>query len=271
MKSIRSLRLAPGKAAVLQKELVARVTSHVLPVYLVAEYPKSGGTWLKFMLAEAIGVPAWTKGNPVRGSNVMQAHWIKPKGGCRSVALFRDGRDVMVSYYFHSFFRNEFRNQSLVAFMRNHFKFTDFEDIQSNLPRFIEEMATRPISPVFSWGEFVRAWYDRPGVVACRYEDLRKDPSKTLQRLIDELSITPLGTERACQIADRYTMEKMKAQKDSLDPGNRNRGLVEKSFTRKGIVGGWTEYFTEDALQVFEYFFAEEMKILDYPLGRPQT
>lgn len=271
MRLLRSLRMAPGKFKVVQKEVLARAYSRVAPIYLVNEHPKCGGTWLKFMLAEALELPAWTQGAPVWGSCVMQAHWLQPRGGCRTVALFRDGRDVMVSYYFHSFFVNEFRNEALTRYMRNRFRFDDYEDVRTNLPVFMKTIIEKPISPHFSWIDFVRAWADRPGVVPCHYEAMRRDAPGELIRLVLALTDRALPPERAAEIAENYTMARMRDQKDVLNPLKGTRQVAEKSFMRKGSVGGWSEHFTDEALDWFEKRAGPELTRLGYALGRPSV
>lgn len=260
---------APSKAAMLQKEIMAHVASRLYPVYLVNEFPKSGGTWLKNMLAEGLGVPAWTKGRPVWGRTVLQGHWLAPRGACRTVALFRDGRDVMVSLYFHSFFLNEFQNRALVEASRARFGFADYEDIQSNLLPFMRGIDEAPLSPHFRWADFVETWAERDGVVTTRYEDLRADTAGELARLITQLTGKTPPAEHTAAIAERYTMEAMRARKAELNPGVMGRQKAEVSFMRKGSVGGWSEVFTDEALDWFDSRHAAPLAQLGYKTGRP--
>ncbi len=269
MVSLGTTFMAPAKTAMLQKEFLARVQSRVAPVYLVNEYPKSGGTWLKMMLAEALGHPAWTRGKPAWAPCVMQAHWIAPRGRCRTVALFRDGRDVMVSYYYHSLFFNELGNAPLVKVMRERFKFDDLEDIRSNLLPFMKILIDEPVSPRFSWPDFVAQWANRPGVVMCRYEDLRSDPAGSLRTLHQSLLGISLDRERAQQIADAYSMQNMRKRKAELNPGLKGQDNAEISFIRKGSVGGWSEHFTDEALSWFNERAGPALDLLGYGRGRP--
>jgi len=77
---------APHRAAMVQKPFMAHVASRLYPVYLVNEFPKSGGTWLKDMLADSLGVPARTKGRnswrALRAQGALaKAVWAPPRGG----------------------------------------------------------------------------------------------------------------------------------------------------------------------------------------------
>jgi Sulfotransferase domain len=249
-----------------RKAIWARTLSGVLPIYLVNEYPKSGGTWLKMMLAEALGLPAWTRYDPVWTSCVMQAHWLKPTGLVNTVALLRDGRDVMVSYYHHSFFENEHFNGDYVARMRASFAFGDFGDVRTNLLPFMRRMLETPVSPGFSWVDFVETWARGPARVVTRYEDLRSDTPGELQRIFNGLGAGSLPRERAEQLAELYSMGAMR-ERNVLKRNESARPQGE--FIRKGSVGGWTEYFSDEALEYFETKAGHALQLAGYRLGRP--
>lgn len=265
---LKTFYKAPAKLAMLQKQFLASEFCKTGTVYLVNEYPKSGGTWLKFMLSDALKLPTWTRGNMQWKSCVMQAHWLKVGGNCKTVALFRDGRDVMVSFYYHSFFINEFQNGAHVKLMRDHFSFSDYEDIKSNLLPFMRTVIENPLSPNFSWIDFVRFWAGNEKAVNCHYEDLRNNTAKELLRIKNELHDGEFTLREAEIIAERYSMENMRQKKAELNPGMTGKQIAEKSFIRKGSVGGWSEHFTDEALDWFEDKAGEELKILGYSLGR---
>lgn len=265
------IKRVPAAPAVVQKEFMARTGARFRPVYLVNEYPKSGGTWLKFMLADALGVPAWTRGRPVWRSCVMQAHWITEKPNCRTIVQFRDGRDVMVSFYYHSFFKNQFRNELLVKRMRQRFNFDDFNDIRSNLLPFMEGMFQSPESPAFTWRAFVRYWANMPNVLRTRYEDLRQDTATELKRLMSELGEKSFSLNDAASIAERYSMQNMRENAEILNPRMTGRQESETDFIRKGSVAGWSGSFTDEALVWFEANHGDELERLGYRLGRPNA
>lgn len=265
----KSLLKTPNKLAVLQKEFIARIQSHVAPIFLVNEYPKCGGTWLKHMLAEALGHPVWTKGRPVWAPCVMQAHWLSRRGNCRTLVLFRDGRDVMVSYYYHSLFKNDLQNGPLVELMNEYLPMTDREDIRANLLSFIKITLGDPVTPAFSWVDFVHRWSDDLDVVKCRYEDLRTDTVGELCRITKALSGIELCRTRAEEIVEAYSIENMRDRRKELNPGVRIVEKPETNFIRKGLVGGWSEYFTDETLIWFEDRAGSALDRLGYARGRP--
>lgn len=271
MRLRRSTLRAPKKAAMLQKEVVARIQSRMYPVYLVNEYPKSGGTWLKYMLADVLGYPAWTKGRLAWAPCVMQAHWLAQKGRCRNIVLFRDGRDVMVSYYYHSLFLNELQNKTLVEIARKSFDFSDLEDIRANLLPFMKRYFDAPIAPSFSWLEFVNTWANRPNTVVCKYEDLRRDTRGEVCRLYRALTGKSLDEEKAQETVIKHSMENMRKKHAEFNPGVDRQENAEISFIRKGSVGGWSECFTDEALEWFEDKAGSALDAIGYSRGRPKA
>jgi len=104
---------------------------------IVTEYPKSGGTWFSEMISEYLGLPFPRNRLPKLQSCILHGHYRYFPTMKDVFVVFRDGRDVMVSFYFHSFFENELFNRSLVERMRRALPFSDFEAVESNLPKFI--------------------------------------------------------------------------------------------------------------------------------------
>ena len=83
----------------------------VSPLYIVNEYPKSGGTWVGQMLSHALDVPFPRNCLPNFSSCVMHGHYLKPWGMKNVVIVWRDGRDMMVSWYHHCLFKYKLGNE----------------------------------------------------------------------------------------------------------------------------------------------------------------
>jgi hypothetical protein len=193
------------------------------------------------------------------------------KGNCEMVVLLRDGRYIMVSYYYHSLFKNEFQNGSYVQAMREKFNFSDLGDIQGNLPKFIEVLLTDPISPKFTWVEFIDKWSNKPDICYVKYEDLRTDAPRELMRLHQDLRGYPLEHARAQTIASNYTMAKMRDNISKLNPGDTGKQKSEISFIRKGKVNGWEYNFSAEALELFEHLAGPSLIKAGYALGRSRN
>jgi hypothetical protein len=235
---------------------MVHLLSGSLPLYVVNEFPKSGGTWLSQMLSAALEVPFPRNRFPVLRTSIMQGHYLSPWGMRNVVVVWRDGRDVMVSWYHHCLFRNERQNGYLVQEVRKDLAFQDYEDVRANLPTFIEYAFTRQRHPRFSWAQFVRRWARREHVVYTRYEDLRQDTAAELGRICLELTGKPLDPERAGAVAEEFSFSRQSGRR----PGQENKN----SFMRKGVVGDWRSHFRREAREAFHHYAGRELVELGY-------
>jgi hypothetical protein len=245
-----------GKLNGLSRFLLNHTVSGFLPLYIVNEYPKSGGSWLGQMLSEALQVPFPRNRLPMLRSSIMHGHYIWPGNMKNIVILWRDGRDVLVSQYYHSLFYNEKGNQRGVEITRHSVSFTDYEDICNNLPEFIEYTYKQKGNLGFSWADFYMVWGNRENVIHVQYENLRTDPAKELQRIVFALTTKKISHERATEIADKFSFEKQSGRK----PGQENT----KSFMRKGIVGDWINHFSPNAKKLFNEYAGNALIGLGY-------
>jgi len=238
---------------------LVHLLSGPLPLYVVNEFPKSGGTWVGQMLGRALGVPFPRNRFPVFRPSIMHGHYLSPWGIKNAVAAWRDGRDIMVSWYHQQLIPHEW-NQAQVARSRRELPLEDYDDVYENLPAFIEYAFTRPHSPGFSWTDFVRRWHGRKGVVHVRYEDLRHDTAGELLRIARELASEKLSMEVASAIADEFSFERQSGRPS----GEENK----ESFLRKGVIGDWRTRFSPQAREVFDRYAGEELILLGYERDR---
>ncbi|MEM6638899.1 MAG: sulfotransferase domain-containing protein [Pseudomonadota bacterium] len=239
--------------------LVANTLSGVLPIYVITEYPKCGGTWVGQMVSDYLQLPfprnRWI---PVKAS-VHHAHYVYTPSIRNTLAVFRDGRDVMVSFYFHMMFENEKSSPHVVHKTRKALKFADYNDVHSNLPTFIEylfDIQSKSRSPFqFTWPEFVRSFEGKPGA-RVRYEELVEDCPRALSAALADLTGQQVDMERVEAISEKYSF---KAQ------ANRPAGVEKKgSFLRKGRPGDWQEKFTPEAARLFHELAGAELIKLGY-------
>jgi hypothetical protein len=90
---------------------MVHLLSGVVPLYVVNEFPKSGGTWVGQMLGRALGVPFPRNRFPMLRSSVMHGHYLDPWGMKNVVVPWRDGRDVMVSWYHQQLIPHEYNQR----------------------------------------------------------------------------------------------------------------------------------------------------------------
>ena len=220
--------------------------SRLINIYVVTEFPKSGGTWFSQMLSTYLDLPFARNNNrqPFRSSVLHGVFRYSPLIGSPIVVL-RDGRDVMVSAYYHFLHLNETNLKSAVEQRRQYLAFKDFDDIRANLPKFIEYMFddyARPIQRC-SWRQFMDSWRDRNAAFV-RYEDLLGDCHSTMSRVISELTQQPIDDARLAGVVEQFSWRKLAGRK----PGSIKKG----SFMRKGIAGDWKNNFSQQAATTFD-------------------
>lgn len=132
------------------RQVLVRGCAGWRPYYTVNEFPKCGGTWIGEMLSQAMDVPFPRNRLPSLRPSILHGHYVRPIGMRNVVLVWRDPRDMLVSFYYHSYFRNELFNAPLVARMQRALPFDDVNDIQANLPVFLEAHFERRIWPHFS-------------------------------------------------------------------------------------------------------------------------
>lgn len=238
---------------------MVRLISGSLPLYVVNEFPKSGGTWVGQMLGRALGVPFPRNRFPVLRPSIMHGHYLNPRGMKNVVVVWRDGRDVMVSWYHQQLFPHQW-NRLQVERSRREVPFTDYDDVYGNLPTFIEYAFTRPHSPDFTWTDFVRLWHHREDVVHVHYEALRQDTPGELRRIVSALTGKKLGAREAAEIAEEFSFERQSGRRS----GEEDKG----SFLRKGVVGDWRGQFSPEAREVFDRHAGRELILLGYERDR---
>ena len=230
------------KSNSLYRRILIRFLSNYFPLYIVTEHPKSGGTWVSQMIAEYFGVTFPRNKMPVWGSQVMHCHQINLERQKNLFVVYRDGRDVAVSYYYHSFFYNDLYNARHVDLVRANITFDDYTDIHSNLPRFIEFLYDDRYHPHLTWRQFVDHW-NRRNAAVIRYENLLENCPEELGKAIEKVTEMPADSRRLEKIRDNFSFAKQTQHK--------NPKGSQVTWLRKGIAGDWKNVFTREAAEVF--------------------
>lgn len=247
----------------LQRLAMATVLARPLSLYILTEYPKSGGTWIAQMLSEYLQLPFPRNQRPRLESCLLHGHMLPMFGMNNVVVVYRDGRDVMVSLYFHMLFVTDRNAPGLVERTRRELGFRDCEDVKENLPTFIQyifEREGRSASPYhFTWPRFVSGWHGR-GAVEVRYEDAAEDAFTTMKTALRQLGVSEIDESRLLAICERYSF----ANQSRRSQGEEDRG----SFLRKGQPGDWKEKFSYKAGCLFEELAGHELRTLGYVADR---
>ena len=260
-------RLAPAKqrlssvAATLPGAIGRRIDDEVYRRRLrmgsayVCEFPKSGGSWVTSLTRDLLR----SQGDGTeKDARVLHPHWRYDPRYRPLIYVLRDGRDVVISLYFHHV--RHLLSPSLWTRRFDRF-FTsvlgpgyDLDDVQRNLPLFIECLAERPFGGLLRnrqngrflpWPRHVEDWIDRPDVLVVRYEALHSSPLDELRRIRHHLGV---------DVPDSVCLDVIRRNSFAARTG-RVAGVEDRrSFLRKGVVGDWRTWFTKEAAACFDEF-----------------
>lgn len=247
----------------LQRLVMINTASKLLPLYIVTEYPKSGGTWITQVLSECLELPFPRNQRPQWQSAMMHGHMKYSPTMSNVIVVFRDGRDCMVSWYFHTLFQNDKNSPILVEKTRRDLSFADIDDVNANLPRFIEyifEKDKSSLSPYkFTWAQFVRNWSERDCAML-KYEAMVEDGVNEIARVLAELGRNDIPRERIEKVVEKFSFANQAKRK----PGEENKG----SFLRKGQPGDWKNKFNRASSEIFDHYAGNELISLGYEKNR---
>ncbi len=247
-------------------------------VFLVG-HPKSGNTWLAYML----GIVSQGKNHEaVNLKNVSQfiptIHNVDEKVGesehLASPRVFRNEGPVFAELYPKTIYIVRDPRAVLLSYY-HHWLHTDSQD-HGTLEEFIDEIlehgCIRHWDPwLIGWEVQVRAWTARAeqqAVKIVRYEDLIENRREAFRDVLDfcEMPCDEALFSTAVERGDFQSMRKVEQQHGAESyPGEEGHDKEEKGFfVRKGIVDSWKEEMPEVVIQKIEKKFHQTMKNLGY-------
>ena len=234
---------------------------NAFPFVFVLGHPKSGTTWMCHLLADYLRLPfpqysLFPLGCPA----VLHSLEIPSRKYRTAVYTLRDGRDTVVSTYFHV--RGRLLSGKATRHQQQLFDGLDPEaDPKINLERFIERWIEAPAggwSRLPDWGSHVGASLKAAEgtLQIVKYEDLLKDANATLATLVENLTQEQSDAERIAETVRRCSFQRQSGRKQ----GQENRG----SYLRKGEAGDWRNHFTPSAAKLFDNHFGEVLIQANY-------
>lgn len=221
--------------------------------HLVCGYPKTGRTWLRFMLSACFvrhyglginldltnaysvvgnvpdetmpGQPSFAYDGTVPKIEMSHApHSVEMQGQADIIFLTRDPRDIMVSHWLHN------------TYQRHIFGGT------------INEFITDPDVGIEAFLLHLSSW--APHLVeeqVVSYESMRLNPANALKRVITEfrLSIPENVVVAAAKLADIEHMREREVER-GIAGHDYDRTNPEALRVRRGVVGGYVDYLSVD-------------------------
>jgi hypothetical protein len=237
---------------------------------LIASYPRSGSTWIRFLLTEILmQQPAeWPLVNrviPDAGGHG-EAPVLVPGGGrlikthdrfvgpCRrAVYIVRDVRDVVLSEY-----RWE---------LRDGVRRTLDEQIELTLA------SGTPMSLFGSWRDHVTYWLGtdtarRGDLLVIKFEEFRQDPVTKLGEVLGFLGLDAPAPEVDAAIANN-SVEKMRDREEHAVDAGISGGDPRYPWIGQGAVMGWRSKLTPEQAQRLSAGAGDVLSRLGYPTDRP--
>jgi hypothetical protein len=242
----------------------------------LASYPRSGSTWLRFMLYEILcgdnagfrkiedrlpeihthrGTPPILPGH----GRLIKTHEPYRDDYKRAVLLVRDVRDVFVSTY------NGCIANGLAPLVSK-------GDIDSFLQAFVDGYALN----MGSWQQHTMSWLESPiakngNMLMMRYEELRQKPEQKIGEMLEFLGITP-NYQVIRQAIENNSLQRMRAKEDkakkageqSIVLGARKHQDEGGRFVRTGAVGGWRGELTDAQIKLIEQYAGEALAAVGY-------
>lgn len=233
-----------------------------VPLMFVLGYPKSGTSWVCQLLADYFRLPFPQHSIlPIGFPAVVHGHEIPTNKFPIGVYIVRDGRDAMVSSYFHML--SDLQAGGSYSHYTNIFREFDLNaPARVNLPKYIESQSSVPFCRYGNWGKHVSSYFliDQPVLKLLRYEDLRSEPVPTFTSLIASMTGSEADENQIRESIARYSFERLAGRA----PDSEN----SRSYLRKGVIGDWRNHFSRQSARIFDKHFGDALIRCGYESNR---
>ena len=239
-------------------EAVVAIGGERLGISHLLEYPKCGGSWAKNMLQHYVGGQPHYHGRIVRPNTVVHLHRLYSPRYCRPVVMFRDPRDVYVSYYFYE---RALQAKGDPVAITDWLDFSPAGASKKEFARYLEVKLTEQTDPYFSYREFFESWISRPDACLVTYENFKAEPHAELSKALRFLGYD-VDSERLNAAVDYNSFANVTKRKYG-----KARQAGEESvskFQRKGVVGDWVNHFDVFSRELLHHHLGPMLQELRY-------
>lgn len=236
----------------------------------LASYPRSGNTWMRFLLSEVLtgaaefqnvgflipNVRRHRKAAALLGSgHLIKTHEKYRREYKKAIYLVRDPRDVAVSYYY-------FDNPS-----------------NKSLDDFVRLFVRGRCNSFGTWQKHVQSWLDSPlagrgNLLVIKYEDMQSSLENAMERTLQFLGVSPKPGIIRQAIANNSVQRLRAKETQALAAGVTLAGQpigVDGDggpYIRKGRTGEWREKLTPQQAKLIEDHAGELLASLGYSVGQ---
>lgn len=236
----------------------------------LVSYPKSGNTWVRFLLAnliypnETVSFANINRLLPAPGvlskrflktlprPRILKSHEPFDVRFRKVIYLVRDPRDVALSEYYFDLKKR-------------------YIESDLTLDKFIKLFLAGETSSYGSWWEHASSWvgprYGNPAFLLARYEDLLADPISETAKIAEFLGIKA-DQERLSAAVERSSADRMRKleQQDADQWTGTKNTRKEIPFVRAAKSGGWKENLPHPLVEEIEVAWHPLMNLLGYEL-----
>jgi hypothetical protein len=211
----------------------------MFPLVFVLGYPKSGTSWACQLIADSLHLPFPQHAVlPIGFPAVVHGHERLTTKYPRAVYVLRDGRDALVSLFFHLL-----AERCKAVLPGSDSRAGDL--VRREFTEFVDRQLRRPTATRVNWAQHARSYFacDHPHAALIKYEDLLTDAAGTLAAAIRRLTGEPIDPVRVSRAIDKFSFRSQSGRAT----GQEDRS----SYLRKGQAGDWVNYFTPQAAERF--------------------
>ncbi|MCX7769947.1 MAG: sulfotransferase domain-containing protein [Proteobacteria bacterium] len=233
----------------------------------IVSYPKSGNTWMRFIIGNLIYddfnfknmeelIPdIYVVPNEILKKyprpRILKSHeYYHPKYK-KVIYIVRDPRSVAVSYYFH-------------------LKKFNVLDEKISFQDFLERFLDGTLDNYGTWEENVKSWVfmknqDLENFLLIKYEDLSNNIEEEVRKVIRFLRLS-VSNDKFLKAIEKSKFENMKENEKRLSDETKVLKNTKKDipFIRSGRIDEWLNYFTENDIRKLKDRFGNTMNAFGY-------
>lgn len=237
----------------------------------IASYPRSGNTWLRFVLYEVLVAGQTADFDEVNhivaevglhgpaipllpgGGRLIKTHEPYQKQYKKAIYLVRDARDVVLSEY---------------AFQRGLGWF------HGDLDEFVQHFVRGEVNPFTPWQKHIPGFLDSPlgnDMLLIKFEEMKRNTETVVSSVLDFLGVQVEAGAVRSAIANNTAQrmhEKEQHSPQMSDKAPKPSGPDESKFIRGGKVGGWRSRLSERQIELIEEHCGDVLQRMGYPTGR---